>query len=178
MRKKESLRDQLIEMRSKTKSLCTILQRSWKRRVNTANIDSLHQLYVIVNKSLWHLWNACNYTSVFHSNIWQKCLKTLKQQTLEINFCVILKTFGHDCTPSTTPVHWTGQTWWTASRLLGTHRWCPPELAGPDGEGHLLRALDLFLWRYQGLVQRLGQVVALDCYSKYSRSHQYAMPSK
>ena len=32
-------------------------------------------------KSLWHLRNACNYTSVFHSNIWQKYLKTLRQQT-------------------------------------------------------------------------------------------------
>ena len=48
----------------------------------TANIDSLHELNVIVNKTLWHLWNACNYTSVYHSNIWQKDLKTLKQQTL------------------------------------------------------------------------------------------------
>jgi hypothetical protein len=34
--------------------------------------------YVIINKSHWHLWNVCNYTSVFPSNIWQKYLKILK----------------------------------------------------------------------------------------------------
>ena len=55
------------------------IQRSWKRRVNTSNIDSLHQFHVIVNKSLWHLWNACNYNSVVTSD---KSLKSLKQQTL------------------------------------------------------------------------------------------------
>ena len=120
MTNKESLWAQLIEMRSRPKSLCTILQRPWKIRVNTANIDSLHQLHVIVNKSLWHLWHACNYTSVFHSNIWQKCLKTLKQHTLwTFNICVILKTFCHDCTPSTTPVHWTGQTRLNSFQALG-----------------------------------------------------------
>ena len=47
------------------------LQSCWKRRANAANIDSFHQLDVIVNKSLWYLWNLCNYTSVCHSNIWQ-----------------------------------------------------------------------------------------------------------
>jgi hypothetical protein len=31
---------------------------------NTANIDSWPELHVIVNKSLWHLWNACNYISI------------------------------------------------------------------------------------------------------------------
>ena len=68
-----------------------------EKEESTLQIDSLHQLHVIV-KSLWHLWNACNYTSVFHSNIWQKYLKTLKQQTLWKLIFVILKTFGHDCT--------------------------------------------------------------------------------
>lgn len=53
-----------------------------KRQVNTANSDSLHKLNVIVNKSLCHLSNAFNYTSVYHRKISQKYLKTLKQQTL------------------------------------------------------------------------------------------------
>ena len=56
--------------------------RGLEKEGSTLQILNLHQLHVIVNKSLWHLWNACNYTSVSHSNIWQKYLKTLKQQTL------------------------------------------------------------------------------------------------
>ena len=58
--------------------------RGYEKEGSTLQILTLHQLHVIVNKSLWHLWNACNYlyTSVFHSNTWQKYLKTLRQQTL------------------------------------------------------------------------------------------------
>ncbi len=42
------------------------------RRVNTVNIESLHTLNAIVNKSHWHLWNYCNYTSVYHSKLNRK----------------------------------------------------------------------------------------------------------
>lgn len=48
--------------------------------VNTARIDSLHKCDVIVNKSLWNLSRACNYTSVHHRNNWHKDLKRLKLQ--------------------------------------------------------------------------------------------------
>lgn len=67
-----------------------------------ANIDSLHNVDVITNKSLWNLWSACNYTGLHHRNNWEKFfffflnLKTMKQQTLKTSKCVILKTFGHD----------------------------------------------------------------------------------
>lgn len=52
----------------------------------------------------------------------------------------------------------------------------PTRIVGTRWVGHLLRALDHFLRGYQGLVQHLEPVVALDCYVKYSKSHhQYAM---
>lgn len=57
------------------------MQRSWKR-VNTAIIDTKCKLNVLANKSLWHSWIGYNYTSVYHRTIWQKGLKTMKQQTL------------------------------------------------------------------------------------------------
>lgn len=52
------------------------LQRSWKSRANTANTDSLHKCHVIVNKSLWNIWSACNYISVHHRNNCQQRSKS------------------------------------------------------------------------------------------------------
>lgn len=62
------------------------LQRSWKRKANTTNIDSLHKRDVIVNKSLWNLWSACNYTSIRHRI-------TEAANFAKTNICVIDKTF-------------------------------------------------------------------------------------
>ena len=60
------------------------VQRCWKRSLITAN-----QLYMnlIINKSIWQLQNASNYTSLHQSNIWQKDLKTQKQQTESQHRC-------------------------------------------------------------------------------------------
>ena len=55
----------------------------------------------------------------------------------------------------------------------------PPEFGGTRWVGHLLRTPDHFLRGYMGRVRHLEQVVALDCYAKYSKSHhQYVTSSK
>lgn len=64
-------------------------------------------------------------------------------------------------------------------QALGHTPLVPTRIGGTRWVGHLLHALDHFLRGYQGLVQHLEQVVALDCYAKYSKSHhQYVMSSK
>lgn len=64
-------------------------------------------------------------------------------------------------------------------QALGCTPLVPTRIGGTQWVGHLLRDLDHFLQGYQGLVQHLDQVMTLDCYAKYSKSHHlYEMSSK
>ncbi len=77
------------------------MKRSWMRRVNTVNMSLCIHLNAIVNKSHWHLWNYCNYTSVYHSNIWKKWYKKHWSSRLcENEYLRHSQIFGHSCMQS------------------------------------------------------------------------------
>lgn len=65
-----------------------------KRSVHAANIDLFHELSVILNKSFWNLWNACNYISVCHWNIWKKKTRSsmLRENVKIVLFSKLLTT--------------------------------------------------------------------------------------